>query len=572
MLRLFWKNMLNPKICFCKNIVFTIRFAVSDKMRIFAQVTTTSFLRTFNKRINMENNTLKRLPVGIQTFSEVIGRDCLYVDKTEYICKMLQLSKYIFLSRPRRFGKSLLVSMLQSYFEGRKELFKGLYIDTVEKEWTPYPVLRFSLASAKFTDAEQLKRYLGSMLEREETKWGITSPKKDANDRLSDLIIKAHTQTGREVVVLIDEYDAPLLDVSHKAALLEDMRQIMRNFYSPLKDCDPHLHFVFLTGITKFSQLSIFSELNNLTNISMMPEFAALCGITEYEVGTQMGDYVDKLADKRGMTPEETLTALKRQYDGYHFAWPSPDIFNPFSLILAFANNRIGSYWFESGTPTFLIEKLREFNISPSMLCKTSAMASSFDAPTENMTSVIPLLYQGGYFTIKDYDEVTDLYVLDVPNKEIRIGLMESLLPNYVKIDSYKGMTTVGLMYRALYEDNLDGMLRQLQSYLLTIPYCDNTNYEGHYQQLLYVIFTLLGRYVDVEVHTPTGRVDMVMNSGKAIYLFELKLDKSADAAMQQIELKDYASKFALSGLPVVRVGISFDAERRTIAEWKIEA
>lgn len=519
----------------------------------------------------MENNTLKRLPVGIQTFSEVIGRDCLYVDKTEYICKMLQLSKYIFLSRPRRFGKSLLVSMLQSYFEGRKELFKGLYIETVEKEWTPYPVLRFSLASAKFTDAEQLKRYLGSMLEREETKWGITSPKKDANDRLSDLIIKAHTQTGREVVVLIDEYDAPLLDVSHNAALLEDMRQIMRNFYSPLKDCDPHLHFVFLTGITKFSQLSIFSELNNLKNISMMPEFAAICGMSEEEVRGQMPDYLDNFGSIKNMSREQALAALKRQYDGYHFAWPSPDIFNPFSLLNALQDRKLRSYWFESGTPTFLIEKLREFNISPSMLCKTSAMASSFDAPTENMTSVIPLLYQGGYFTIKDYDEVTDLYVLDVPNKEIRIGLMESLLPNYVKIDSYKGMTTVGLMYRALYEDNLDGMLRQLQSYLLTIPYCDNTNYEGHYQQLLYVIFTLLGRYVDVEVHTPTGRVDMVMNSGKVIYLFELKLDKSADAAMQQIELKDYASKFALSGLPVVRVGISFDAERRTIAEWKIE-
>ena len=542
-------------------------------MCIFAQVSTTSFLRTFNKRINMENNTLKRLPVGIQTFSEVIGRDCLYVDKTEYICKMLQLSKYIFLSRPRRFGKSLLVSMLQSYFEGRKELFKGLYIDTVEKEWTEYPVLRFDMSTAKHEGVEELNLELSSKLSAYEKIYGKGLPDEvNPNQRLQGLIERAHAMTGKKVVVLIDEYDAPLLDVAHKKDLLQQLRHTMRNFYSPLKYCDPHIQFLFLTGITKFSQLSIFSELNNLKNISMMPEFAAICGMSEGEVRGQMPDYLDNFGSIKNMSREQALAALKRQYDGYHFAWPSPDIFNPFSLLNALQDRKLRSYWFESGTPTFLIEKLREFNISPSMLCKTNAMASSFDAPTENMTSVIPLLYQGGYFTIKDYDEVTDLYVLDVPNKEIRIGLMESLLPNYVKIDSYKGMTTVGLMYRALYEDNLDGMLRQLQSYLLTIPYCDNTNYEGHYQQLLYVIFTLLGRYVDVEVHTPTGRVDMVMNSGKAIYLFELKLDKSADAAMQQIELKDYASKFALSGLPVVRVGISFDAERRTIGEWKIES
>ena len=521
----------------------------------------------------MENNTLKRLPVGIQTFSEVIGRDCLYVDKTEYICKMLQLSKYIFLSRPRRFGKSLLVSMLQSYFEGRKELFKGLYIDTVEKEWTEYPVLRFDMSTAKHEGVEELNLELSSKLSAYEKIYGKGLPDEvNPNQRLQGLIERAHAMTGKKVVVLIDEYDAPLLDVAHKKDLLQQLRHTMRNFYSPLKYCDPHIQFLFLTGITKFSQLSIFSELNNLKNISMMPEFAAICGMSEGEVRGQMPDYLDNFGSIKNMSREQALAALKRQYDGYHFAWPSPDIFNPFSLLNALQDRKLRSYWFESGTPTFLIEKLREFNISPSMLCKTNAMASSFDAPTENMTSVIPLLYQGGYFTIKDYDEVTDLYVLDVPNKEIRIGLMESLLPNYVKIDSYKGMTTVGLMYRALYEDNLDGMLRQLQSYLLTIPYCDNTNYEGHYQQLLYVIFTLLGRYVDVEVHTPTGRVDMVMNSGKAIYLFELKLDKSADAAMQQIELKDYASKFALSGLPVVRVGISFDAERRTIGEWKIES
>ena len=520
----------------------------------------------------MENDrTLKRLPVGIQTFSEVIDRGCLYIDKTEYIPKITKLSKYIFLSRPRRFGKSLLVSTLQSYFEGRRELFKGLYIDGVEKEWTEYPVLKFSLASAKHTDAAQLNSFLGAMLEREEQRWGIDSHRQYANERLIDLILTAHKSTGRKVVVLIDEYDAPLLDVSHNDGLLGEMRQIMRNFYSPLKDCDPYLQFVFITGITKFSQLSIFSELNNLKNISMLPEFAAICGISEDEVLSQMSDYLDSFASATKKTRSEALEALKGQYDGYHFAGSSPDIYNPFSLLNALQDNMLKGYWFESGTPTFLIEKLKEFNVVPSMLKPTMLMPSSFDAPTENMKSIMPLLYQSGYFTIKDYDPISDLYTLDIPNREIRTGLMESLLPNYVQVDPYNGLTTVARMYLALYNDNLEEMLRLLQEYLLTIPQCDNTNYEGHYQQLLYVIFSLLGRYVDVEVRTSTGRVDMVMLTGKALYLFELKLNKSAEAAMSQINLKDYPSRFVLSGLPVVKVGINFDAQRHTIEDWVIE-
>ena len=518
----------------------------------------------------MENMTLKRLPVGIQTFSEVIDLDCLYVDKTEYIWNMTHLSKYIFLSRPRRFGKSLLISTLQAYFEGRKDLFKGLFIETVEKEWTEYPVLRISMASGKHMEKEQLERYLGNRLAEYESKYGITNPAQDNNDRFTSLIQAAYKRTGKKVVVLIDEYDAPLLDVVHEENMLPVLRNVMRNFYSPLKASDPYLKFVFLTGITKFSQLSIFSELNNLKNISMDEEFAGVCGITVDEVLTQMSGYLDRMAAKQGTTREETLAALRRQYDGYHFTWPSPDIFNPFSLLNSLQDRALRSYWFESGTPTFLMEKLREFHVVPSMLSKTTAMASAFDAPTENMNSIIPLLYQSGYFTIKDYNPLSGLYTLDVPNTEIRIGLMESLLPNYVQIDSYKGVTTVAEMYMALYEENIDEMLRLLQAYLLTIPYCDNTQYEGHYQQLLYVIFSLLGRYVDVEVHTSQGRIDLVMKTGKTIYLFELKLNKSAEVAMQQIGLKDYAAKYALSGLPVVKVGINFDEERRTIGDWEI--
>ena len=317
----------------------------------------------------MDSKTLKRLPVGIQTFPKLVEQDCLYIDKTEYIYKMINYSNYIFLSRPRRFGKSLLVSTIQSYFEGRRELFKGLYIDSVEKEWAAYPVLRFDMSTAKHGGPEELTQELSSKLSKYELVYGKGLPDEtNLNQRLLGLIERAHVQTGRKTVVLIDEYDAPLLDVAHRTDELCQLREIMRNFYSPLKYCDPHLQFVFITGITKFSQLSIFSELNNLKNISMLPAFAAVCGISEDEVRTQMPAYVEDYAASLGITPDEALAELKNQYDGYHFAWPSPDIFNPFSLLNSLQDKAIKNYWFESGTPTFLIEKLREFNVVPSML------------------------------------------------------------------------------------------------------------------------------------------------------------------------------------------------------------
>ena len=519
----------------------------------------------------MEQQQLKRLPVGIQTYSKIIEDNMLYVDKTEYIWKMTHLSNYIFLSRPRRFGKSLLVSTLQAYFEGRKELFKGTYIETVEKEWTEYPVLHFSMASGKHMEKDQLERYLLFILEENERRFGLCSDSKDANVRMKNLIANVYEKTGKKVVVLIDEYDAPLLDVVHEDTTLPVLRNVMRNFYSPLKDSDPYLQIVFLTGITKFSQLSIFSELNNLTNISMFPEFAGICGITKEEMLTQAHDYIERLAKANEWTTEETVEQLTQQYDGYHFTWPSPDIFNPFSLLNAFNAKRVDNYWFASGTPTYLIEMLRKFHVVPSKIGCGSVQAKSFDAPTENMKNITPLLYQSGYITIKGYNPVSKNYKLDIPNNEIRAGLMESLLPNYVHEYADEGSSMVGDMYEALYNENLNEMFRLLQAYLLTVPYCDNANSEGHYQQLLYVIFSLFGRYVDVEVHTPTGRVDMVMQTSKALYLFELKLNQSAEAAMRQIDLKDYASKFALSGLPIVKVGINFDAERRTLADWTIE-
>ena len=521
----------------------------------------------------MDMNKLKRLPVGIQTFEKVINGDYLYVDKTEYIWNMVHLSNYIFLSRPRRFGKSLLVSTLQAYFEGKRELFKGLAMERLEREWVEYPVLRFGMSTAKHCNKEELELELSSKLTAYEAIYGKgAADEVKPNQRLQGLIERAHAQTGRQVVVLIDEYDAPLLDVVHKGNELEALRQVMRNFYSPLKDCDPHLRFVFLTGITKFSQLSIFSELNNLKNISMRPDYAGVCGITEEEMLTQMTDYIDDFAQAQQITREETITGLKRQYDGYHFTWPSPGIFNPYSLLNAFQDHELTNYWFASGTPTYLIEMMRRFGTQPADIHLMEGDASDFDAPTEGMTTILPLLYQSGYVTIKGYDRDFNYYRLDIPNREVRIGLTRSLIPAYITPNTLVVNNTARRMAQRLAQGDVDGAMELLQQFLLTVPYCDNANSEGHYQQVLYIIFTLVtGYFADVEVRTPTGRVDMVLRTKQALYLFELKLNKSAQAAMDQINLKDYASKFALSGLPIVKVGINFDPERRTIGDWKTE-
>ena len=519
----------------------------------------------------METKQLKRLPVGIQTFDKLIQGGYLYIDKTAYIHKMVSESNYIFLSRPRRFGKSLLVSTLQSYFEGKKDLFKGLAIEQLEKEWAQHPVLRFSLASGKHMEKEQLERYLLDILSDNEERFGLHSDKVDTNIRLKDLIKNVSDKSGKQVVVLIDEYDAPLLDVVHENEQLPILRQVMRNFYSPLKDCDPYLRFVFLTGITKFSQLSIFSELNNLKNISMLPEFAAICGITVEEMQTQMADYIDVFAKTEETGHEEMVEKLKKQYDGYHFTWPSPDIFNPFSLLNAMQDRRLDSYWFASGTPTYLIEMLRKFDVLPSEIKNIEAEAFDFDAPTENMQSITPLLYQSGYITIKDYNKNFNYYTLSIPNKEVRIGLLRSLVPSYVQTSTLVVNNTARKMAQLIVNDDVDSALSLLQKFLQTVPYCDNASSEGHYQQVMFIVFSLLSNYIaDVEVRTPSGRVDMVMRTDKALYLFELKMNKSAAAAMKQIDLKDYPARFAMCGLPIVKVGINFDDERRTISDWEI--
>ena len=519
----------------------------------------------------MEQNE-QLYPIGIQTFSKLREGGYVYIDKTALIYKLVHSeSNYIFLSRPRRFGKSLLTSTLHSFFEGRREQFNGLAIENLEQEWTAYPVLHFDMSTAKhMTRADLVLEIEGKLCDYEKI-YGRDASDININQRLEGLIKRAYEQTGQQAVVLIDEYDAPLLDVVHKEGELEALRHIMRNFYSPLKACDPYLRFVFLTGITKFSQLSIFSELNNIKNISMLPEYATLCGITEDEMKIRMEPGIQRLADKGGISFDEALDELKANYDGYHFTWPSPDIYNPYSLLNALSDGRVDSYWFGSGTPTYLIEMLKKFNVVPSEIGGRKVLSSAFDSSTERLSSITPLLYQSGYITITGFIPPR-MYCLDIPNEEVRIGLMESLLPSYLSgPKAEESQYVLFEMSRFFEQGDAGSALQKLRDFLNTVPYTDNTHYEGHWQQMLYVIFSLLGLYVDIEVRTPQGRVDMVIRTQQRLYLMELKLNRDASAAMEQINLKDYASRFALCGLPVTKVGINFDSEKHTLSDWKIE-
>ena len=516
---------------------------------------------------------LKLYPIGIQTFEEIIKNNLLYIDKTKYIFRMTHTSgKYFFLGRPRRFGKSLLVSTFDSYFSGKKDLFAGLAIEKLEKDWTEYPVLHFDMSGGKHMEKEQLEDYLDYILKEQERKWGITNPPIGANNRLIELITTAYEKTGNQVVVLIDEYDAPMLDVAHEKESLDVLRNIMRNFYSPLKMCEPKLRFVFLTGITKFSQVSIFSELNNITNISMRDDYAGICGITMEELLDNMSEDIDALAEAQGLSREEAISKLKENYDGYHFSPVSPDVFNPYSLLKCFDEKNFGAYWFASGTPTYLINMMKKFEVLPSDISRVEADESEFDAPTENMPTIMPLLYQSGYITIKDYDKEFNYYTLDVPNKEVKVGLTKALIPSYVTPNTLATTNTARRIAQCLAKQDMEGALQLLKTYLGTVPYCNDTRYEGHYQQVLYIIFSLLTDYlVDVEVHTPHGRVDIVMLSRTNLYIIEVKMNKDAQTAMQQIDLKDYRQRFALCGKPVVKVGINFDSDKGNIEDWEIE-
>ncbi len=515
-------------------------------------------------------------PIGIQTFDKIRQDGYLYIDKTKYIYEITHPGQYVFLSRPRRFGKSLLTSTFDAYFSGRKDLFKGLAIEELEKEWKVYPVLHFSLASAKLGTVEDLHVQLRIQLERNEDRHGIHTDITNISERFQNLVTSLYKKTGTQVVVLIDEYDAPLLTVLHDKERLEQMRTELQAFYSPLKDLDPYLRFVFITGITKFSQLSIFSQLNNLNNISMLPQYAAICGITRDELIDNFQEGIQTLGEENDMTSEQVLAQLERTYDGYHFARKGPGVYNPFSLLASMTNKDFDNYWFSTGTPTFLVNMLKHFHTDITKIDGSEAWAADFDAPTENMQSVLPLFYQSGYLTIKGYDPIIKRYTLGYPNEEVKVGLMRILIPYYVHTNTVEAGNAVANMYLALRKDDMDGSLKAMQEFFTTIPYQENTlkdapTTEGHFTAMLYVMFSLLNVYVFSQVRNAKGRLDILIKTDTTVYVMELKLDGDLDKALRQIDEKDNAIPYKSDGRKVVKVAINFSTELRTIKEWKIE-
>lgn len=514
----------------------------------------------------------RRYPIGIQTFSEIRERNYLYIDKTQYLVDFIDKGyKYVFLSRPRRFGKSLFASMIHAYYEGRKDLFEGLAMGEYEKDWVKHPVLHFDMSGAKHMDKDMLERYLADMLTDQEAVFGYKSEKQDPNIRLKDLVVTANRLTGRKVALIIDEYDAPLLDVVHEELNLAALRRAMQNFYSPIKSLDPYLEFVFLTGITKFAQLSIFSELNNLFNISMYDQYSAICGISSEELHTQMQPDVERLAEHLHLSVDETFERLKRKYDGYHFSKNSEDVYNPFSLIKALASGDIGDYWFDSGTPTYIIKLLQKYNVGLRDLTGQDAGVSDFDVSPENMTTALPLLYQSGYLTIKHYDPMIDLYTLGYPNEEVHTGMVRSLAANYLTPAEGTNSSFVIKFVKAVIADDMEQALTLMRAYLAGVSYRLSNKTERDVQTIFYLVFSLIGSFIKVEEESAHGRADVVITLPSVVYVIELKFDGSADAALRQIDEKGYLIPYTADGKRLVKVGVNYSSEERTITEWRIE-
>ncbi len=515
----------------------------------------------------------RRYPVGIQTFSEIRERNYLYIDKTQYLVDFIDKGyKYVFLSRPRRFGKSLFASMIHAFYEGRKDLFEGLAIGEYEKDWVKHPVLHFDMSAAKHMDTKQLDDYLDYLLLPYEKQFGTEENKDKApNIRFANIVKAAYEQTGRKVVLIIDEYDAPLLDVVHEEQNLAALRRATQNFYSPIKSLDPYLEFVFLTGITKFAQLSIFSELNNLFNISMYDKYSAICGISSEELHTQMLPDVERLAEHLHLSVDETFERLKRKYDGYHFSKNSEDVYNPFSLIKALASDDISDYWFDSGTPTYIIKLLQKYNVGLRDLTGQDAGVSDFDVSPENMTTALPLLYQSGYLTIKHYDPMIDLYTLGYPNEEVRTGMVRSLAANYLTPAEGTNSSFVIKFVKAVIADDMEQALTLMRAYLAGVSYRLSNKTERDVQTIFYLVFSLIGSFIKVEEESAHGRADVVITLPSVVYVMELKFDGSADAALRQIDEKGYLIPYTADGKRLVKVGVNYSSEERTITEWRIE-
>lgn len=514
---------------------------------------------------------IRKYPVGIQNFEDLRKEGYCYVDKTELMYQLVQSGKYYFLSRPRRFGKSLLLSTIQAYFEGKKELFRGLAIEQLEQEWNIYPILHLDLNAQKYDTPESLYSMLNDALCNWESQYETRSSETTHSLRFQGVIQRAAEKYGQQVVVLIDEYDKPMLQAIGNEALQTEYRNTLKAFYGVLKSCDKYLRFAMLTGVTKFSKVSVFSDLNNLMDISLSSRFASICGITEQELHQYFKEDIRLLGESQGMSQEDTAQELKQWYDGYHFSDRSEDIYNPFSLLNTFAQRQFGSYWFETGTPTFLVELLKRCRYDLNRLTQEMAMADSLNGIDSMEENPVPILYQSGYLTIKDFDREFRYYTLGFPNKEVEEGFTKFLLPHYAHLSSGNSAFELSRFVQEVRGGQTDAFMKRLQSFFADCPYELARDLERHYQNVLFIVFKLLGFYTQAEYHTSEGRIDLVVQTTDYIYLMEFKLEGTAEEALRQINEKHYALPFASDPRKLFKIGVNFSNAIRGIEKWLIE-
>ena len=515
----------------------------------------------------------RRFPAGVQDFEKIRTDGFVYVDKTEYIYELANnFGDALFLSRPRRFGKSLLCSTLKYYFQGRKDLFEGLAMERLETEWTQYPVFHFDMSKCKSDDIEEVSQLLDSLLREYEVAYECLGVETSFGARLKHLILTAHERTGKRAVLIFDEYDSPVLNVIDSAEKMNAVRSLFNTFYGPVKYMAEHLRFVFITGVTKFSQMSIFSTINNLTNISMQKKWEGLCGITAQELEETFKVDIEAMAQEYGVTAAEMLQRLRDRYDGYHFGQRMVDVYNPFSIVNAFGASELRDYWFASGTPAALLKVLDMYNFKLSDIEGTQLFESDFDQPFDNMGSAIPILYQSGYLTIKDYNYEENIYTLGIPNQEVHSGFYRALMPRYLTNNEADNRSLLMAVKRAMIADDIDAALRAAQSYLSALPYELSNKTERDFETLLRVMFDCIGIETQTEVRSARGRCDVVMKSRSTIYVLELKISSTAtvDEALAQIDEKNYLIPYWNDPRRKVKVGVTVNPDTRTIEQWKV--
>ena len=521
--------------------------------------------------MNIHKSKVMKYPIGIQQFEKLREEDWIYVDKTEHIYNLVQGGTCYFLSRPRRFGKSMLLSTLEAYFQGKKHLFKGLAIEHLETEWAEHAVLHIDLNAKPFQKVEDLYDLLNDQLTIYEKMYDSVAVDKSPEGRLRQLIRAAKQKIGRNVVVLVDEYDKPMLQAIGNEELQTEFRNALKAFYGVLKSADGDLRFAMLTGVTKFSKVSVFSDLNNLNDISMDDRYNEICGISQQELHDVFDEEIGKLAIANEQSKEEAYETLRQRYDGYHFCPNAQGMYNPFSVLLALQKREYGSFWFSTGTPTYLVQLMKEADLNPSALSGYEASASELDSIQICVDNPIAVLYQSGYLTIKGYDSRFKVYTLDYPNDEVKEGFVNFLLPYYTYSKSVSHATVIGQFVKSMERGDAEQFMELLQSFMAGIPYELVRNLEVHFQNMIYIIIKLMGLYVQAEYRTSRGRIDLLVGTDKYIYIVELKLDGSAEEALAQINEKDYALPFTADGRKVIKIGANITSATRNIERWVVE-